>query len=32
MPVRCKKGFEYEIVKDYEMGEYCKEKIAITVN
>ncbi len=29
-PVRCK-NFTYEIVKDFELSEFCKEKIAITV-
>ncbi len=29
-PVRCK-NFGYEIVKDLELSEFCREKIAITV-
>ena len=30
LPVRCK-NFKWEVVKDFELSEYCKEKIAITV-
>ena len=30
LPVICK-DFKYEVVKDYELSEFCKEKIAITV-
>ena len=30
LPVKCR-DFKYEVVKDFELTEYCMEKILITV-